>query len=72
MPFREPADIIDFIANEDVKFVDIRFTDLPGTEQHFTIPASEFDETTMSEGLAFDGSSTVSYTHLTLPTTPYV
>ena len=62
MPFREPADIIDFIANEDVKFVDIRFTDLPGTEQHFTIPASEFDETTMSEGLAFDGSSIRGFT----------
>ena len=43
-----------FIADEDVKFVDVRFCDLPGVMQHFTVPASTFDP---SEELAFDGSS---------------
>ncbi|GAA3066578.1 type I glutamate--ammonia ligase [Streptomyces olivoverticillatus] len=43
-----------FIADEDVKFVDVRFCDLPGVMQHFTIPASVFDP---NEELAFDGSS---------------
>ncbi|MEV0036396.1 type I glutamate--ammonia ligase [Streptomyces sp. NPDC056909] len=43
-----------FIADEDVKFVDVRFCDLPGVMQHFTIPAKSFDPT---EELAFDGSS---------------
>lgn len=62
MQLTEPSEIIDFISDEDVKFVDIRFTDLPGTEQHFTIPASEFDEAAMEEGLAFDGSSIRGFT----------
>ncbi len=43
-----------FIADEDVKFVDVRFCDLPGVMQHFTLPASAFDP---DEELAFDGSS---------------
>lgn len=43
-----------FIADEDVKFVDVRFCDLPGVMQHFTIPAKAFDP---ADELAFDGSS---------------
>ncbi|MEU9110456.1 type I glutamate--ammonia ligase [Streptomyces sp. NPDC048483] len=43
-----------FIADEDVKFIDVRFCDLPGVMQHFTIPAAVFDP---AEELAFDGSS---------------
>ncbi len=43
-----------FIAENDVKFVDVRFCDLPGIMQHFTIPAATFDP---SENLMFDGSS---------------
>jgi glutamine synthetase len=43
-----------FIANADVKFVDVRFCDVPGIMQHFTVPVEIFDP----EGeLAFDGSS---------------
>lgn len=40
-----------------VKMVDIRFIDLPGTWQHFTIPVRRLDEDLFSEGLPFDGSS---------------
>ncbi len=43
-----------FIADEDVKFVDVRFCDLPGVMQHFTVPVEAFDP---DEELAFDGSS---------------
>jgi glutamine synthetase len=43
-----------FIAENDVKFVDVRFCDLPGIMQHFTIPAATFDP---AENLMFDGSS---------------
>ncbi|MDX9992066.1 MAG: glutamine synthetase beta-grasp domain-containing protein, partial [Anaerolineales bacterium] len=42
---------------KNVKMVDIRFIDLPGTWQHFTIPARRMDEELLAEGLAFDGSS---------------
>ena len=40
-----------------VEYVDIRFCDLPGVMQHFSIPASAFTEDVFEEGLAFDGSS---------------
>jgi glutamine synthetase len=42
---------------KDVKMVDFRFIDLPGTWQHFSIPASTMDESLFEEGIGFDGSS---------------
>ena len=50
-------DIIKLIKDENVEYVDIRFCDLPGVVQHFSIPASAFDESVFEDGLAFDGSS---------------
>jgi len=50
-------DIIKLIKDEEVEYVDIRFCDLPGIVQHFSIPASVFDESVFEDGLAFDGSS---------------
>ena len=50
-------DIIKLIKDEKVEYVDIRFCDLPGAVQHFSIPASAFDESIFEDGLAFDGSS---------------
>lgn len=41
----------------DVRMVDIRFTDLPGTWQHFTIPVRRLNDEFFSEGIPFDGSS---------------
>ncbi|PRW64970.1 type I glutamate--ammonia ligase [Actinopolyspora mortivallis] len=55
--FTNPDEVLRFISDEDVKFVDVRFCDLPGVMQHFTVPASAFDHDTFTEGLAFDGSS---------------
>src|SRR5690606_14599993 len=45
------------ITDEGVQFVDVRFCDLPGVMQHFTVPASTLDADVFEEGLAFDGSS---------------
>ena len=42
---------------KDVKMVDIRFIDLPGTWQHFTIPVRRLDKELFEEGMPFDGSS---------------
>jgi glutamine synthetase len=50
-------DIFKLIKDEDVEYVDIRFCDLPGVVQHFSIPASAFDKSVFEDGLAFDGSS---------------
>ena len=41
----------------DVKFLDIRFTDFSGVQQHFNIPASTVDEDFFTVGSSFDGSS---------------
>ncbi|MGB9221746.1 glutamine synthetase beta-grasp domain-containing protein, partial [Mycobacterium sp.] len=52
-----PDDIFKLVKDENIEYVDVRFCDLPGTMQHFTIPIYVFDETVFEEGLAFDGSS---------------
>ncbi len=55
--FRDPSEVLTFIKETEVKFLDIRFTDLPGVQQHFNIPASTVDEDFFTVGQLFDGSS---------------
>ncbi|MFT4122323.1 MAG: type I glutamate--ammonia ligase [Microbacteriaceae bacterium] len=55
--FSDSSEVLKYIKDEDVEFLDIRFTDLPGVQQHFTIPASTVDEDFFSVGQLFDGSS---------------
>lgn len=50
-------DVLKQIKDEDVKYVDFRFTDTRGKEQHVTVPTSVVDEDTFKEGKMFDGSS---------------
>ncbi|MGE3928013.1 MAG: glutamine synthetase beta-grasp domain-containing protein, partial [Lautropia sp.] len=50
-------DVMKKITDNEVKFVDLRFTDTRGKEQHVTVPLSHFDEGKFSDGHAFDGSS---------------
>jgi glutamine synthetase len=52
-----PKDAVHFVEENNAEVVDIRFTDLLGTWQHFTINAADFTEDSFSDGLAFDGSS---------------
>ena len=49
--------VLKMIEEMDVKFVDLRFTDSKGKEQHVTIPARLVDEDMLTEGKMFDGSS---------------
>ncbi len=49
--------VLKMVAENDVKFVDFRFTDTLGKEQHVSIPVSQFDEEKIENGHAFDGSS---------------
>ncbi|EKE80919.1 glutamate--ammonia ligase [Idiomarina xiamenensis] len=49
--------ILDTIKEHDVKFVDLRFTDTKGKEQHVTIPVGAVDEDFFEGGKLFDGSS---------------
>jgi glutamine synthetase len=55
--FTDPSEVLAFIKDTDVKFLDLRFTDLPGVQQHFNIPASTVDEEFFAIGQLFDGSS---------------
>ena len=52
-----PSDVLKMIADNDVKFVDLRFTDTRGKEQHVSVPTREFDTSKFEDGHAFDGSS---------------
>ncbi len=51
------ADVMKMVKENEVKFVDFRFTDTRGKEQHVTVPVSHFDEDKFISGHAFDGSS---------------
>lgn len=52
-----PADVLKMIKDKEVKFVDLRFTDTRGKEQHVTVPVSAVDEDVFEDGKMFDGSS---------------
>ena len=49
--------VLAFARDQGVKIVDLRFVDLPGVWQHFSIPLSELKEDIFEEGIGFDGSS---------------
>jgi len=55
--FNSPDEVSKYIKDNDVKFVDVRFCDLPGVMQHFTVPAKSVDEDFFTTGQMFDGSS---------------
>ena len=52
-----PDDVLKMIKEKEVKFVDIRFTDTRGKEQHVSVPAKQFTMDKFTDGHAFDGSS---------------
>jgi len=53
----EPLEVIERARRAGVQVVDVRFVDLPGTWQHFSLPIGELDESSFKDGLGFDGSS---------------
>ncbi len=53
-----PSDLTKLIEEKGIKFIDVKFTDLFGQWQHFSMPVEAFNaEDALSEGLGFDGSS---------------
>ncbi len=52
-----PKDVIAMAKENDVKVVDIRYTDFVGTWQHFSVPVGEMTESCFEDGFGFDGSS---------------
>jgi glutamine synthetase len=55
--FSNADEVLKFITDQDVKFIDVRFCDLPGTMQHFNVPAAGLAEDFFANGQMFDGSS---------------
>jgi glutamine synthetase len=55
--FSNADELLRFVKDEGVEFIDVRFCDLPGVMQHFNVPVASFNEDTFADGLMFDGSS---------------
>jgi glutamine synthetase len=49
--------VLSLIQENEVKFIDLRFTDTKGKEQHISIPSHQVDADFFEEGKMFDGSS---------------
>jgi glutamine synthetase len=52
-----PSDVLKLGRDNGAAFIDLRFSDLPGLMQHFSMPFDEFGEEAFEEGIGFDGSS---------------
>jgi glutamine synthetase len=50
-------DVLSIIKDQKIDMVDLRFTDIPGLWQHFSVPPSALDRDSFAEGVGFDGSS---------------
>jgi len=50
-------DVLKTIKDKKVQMIDLRFTDLPGVWQHFSVPPSAVDADALEDGIGFDGSS---------------
>ena len=57
MEERTPDDVLQLISDEGIEIVDVRFCDLPGLMQHFSMPAGQLTADVFDEGVGFDGSS---------------
>jgi glutamine synthetase len=55
--FSNGDEVLKFIKDEGVEFVDVRFCDLPGVMQHFNVPAASVGQDFITDGQMFDGSS---------------
>src|SRR5919201_3452586 len=52
-----PKDVFAMIAKHNIRMVDFKFTDVPGTWQHLGLSVRQLDEDAFTEGLGYDGSS---------------
>ncbi|TVU52302.1 MAG: type I glutamate--ammonia ligase [Arthrospira sp. PLM2.Bin9] len=50
-------EVLSMIQDQDIKVIDLKFIDMPGTWQHLTVYYDQIDETSFTDGVAFDGSS---------------
>ena len=58
---KTPNDVRKLAKDAGVQIVDLRFIDLPGVWQHFSIPVEDLDDDLFGDGIGFDGSSIRGY-----------
>ena len=63
-PTTTVADVMALARESGVLMVDLRFVDLPGQAQHFSIPVKELGENLFIDGIGFDGSSIRGFQHI--------
>ena len=54
---QSPQEILRWIENDNIQVVDLKFIDMPGTWQHLTVYKDQIEESSFTDGVAFDGSS---------------
>ncbi len=54
---RTVKDLMDMIKNNDIRMIDFKIVDINGQFRHVTIPAEQFSEDTLKEGIGFDASN---------------
>lgn len=54
---KSPDDVLRTIQDEKIEMIDLRFADLPGLWQHFSVPPSAIGADSFADGVGFDGSS---------------
>ncbi|NJK41421.1 MAG: type I glutamate--ammonia ligase [Acaryochloridaceae cyanobacterium SU_2_1] len=54
---KTPQDILNWISNDNIQLIDLKFIDMPGIWQHLTLYQDQIDANSFTDGVAFDGSS---------------
>ena len=54
---KNPEDLLKTIKDNKIEMIDLRFTDVPGLWQHFSVPPRALDHDSIVDGVGFDGSS---------------
>ena len=52
---KNPKDVLDYAKKHDARQLDLRFTDLPGLQQHVSYPITQLEEESFEEGFGIDG-----------------
>lgn len=50
-------EVLSYVKDNDIKFIDFKFMDFPGQWQHFTVPSTQLEADSFEDGYGFDGSS---------------
>ena len=53
----ESAEVLKLMKDNNCDILDLKFTDLPGAWQHFSVPIGQVDDSLITKGVGFDGSS---------------